>query len=245
MKAALLLSFLALTAWAEFVVPRLSSAVIDQAGFLSPQARVEIDRMARSLLAQGKGQITVLTVNDLGGLTIEQASIKVTDQWKLGDAKRDDGVLLMLSKRERKVRIEVGQGLEGVLTDLRSKQIISQQIVPRMKAGNSDGAITAGVVEIIRTIAPDAAVSADLPQTPVVVPQAGDFVYFVFVVLCILFFSAAPFFSGGRFRRLRNSSVIPLGGWSGGGGGWSSGSSSGGWSGGGGGFSGGGASGDW
>ncbi len=99
------------------MVPALRSAVTDQAGILSPATRQQLESALRQIQKIGGTQLAVLTVPDLAGLTIEQASIRVVDAWKLGSKKDDKGLLLMVARDERKVRIEVGQGLEGVLTD--------------------------------------------------------------------------------------------------------------------------------
>ncbi len=102
----------------RFEVPRLSGPVVDEGGFLAPAARRKIASALVELKRQGGGiEIAVLTVRDLGGLSIEQASIQVVDKWKLGSEGKDNGVLLLVSKQERKVRIEVGQGLDGDLPD--------------------------------------------------------------------------------------------------------------------------------
>jgi len=140
---------------AEFKVPALRSAVTDQAGILSPATRQQLESALRQLQSVGGTQLAVLTLPDLAGLTIEQASIRVADAWKLGSEKADKGVLLLVARDERKVRIEVGQGLEGVLTDAYSKRIIDEAITPLFKQGDMNGGVIMGVFQIARTTNPD------------------------------------------------------------------------------------------
>ncbi len=140
---------------AELEVPPLRSAVTDLAGVLSPTTRQQLESALRVLQQAGGTQLAVLTLPDLGDLTIEQASIRIVDQWKLGSEEADDGVLLLVAMKERKVRIEVGQGLEGVLTDAYAKRIIDEAITPLFRAGDIDGGITVGVYQIARITNPE------------------------------------------------------------------------------------------
>jgi uncharacterized protein len=236
----------AAVAWADdFKVPALTGPVVDDAGIISRPTQRAIEDALRALSDQGGSQITVLTVSSLGGLTIEQASIRVTDEWKLGGRKTDNGVLLMIAPKERKVRIEVGQGLEGVLTDADSKRIIAEGIAPLFKAGDYDSGVLIGVYQIARKTDPTIDLSPYLEGK--VSPRAtGNHspvkIWVILLFICLFIFFNA--FGGRRFRR------GPYGGGGWGGGGWGGGGGfggggGGGWSGGGGGFSGGGASGDW
>lgn len=249
--ALLLIVFAGLCARAadEFVVPSLEAPVNDNAGIIDDQTSYAIGTGLRRLKDATGTQITVLTIPSLGGLTIEQASIQVTDKWKLGSRGTDNGVLLIVAPTERKVRIEVGTGLEGVLTDAYSNRIIQDQILPRFRQGDFSQGILAGVVGIIHYTNPD-----QDPQTlfggsqqreqPMETGRHGlglGAIFWIIVILVLLF--------GGRGGGRGLMAGFLLGnasrGW-GGGGGWSGGSGGGGgWSGGGGGFSGGGASGGW
>ena len=228
---------------AEFEVPALRSAVTDRAGILSPATRQQLESALRQLQRVGGTQLAVLTVPDLAGLTIEQASIRVVDEWKLGSKEADNGVLLLVARDERKVRIEVGQGLEGALTDAYAKRIIDEGITPLLRQGDMNGGITVGVYQIARITNPDVDLKpyleGQLRQRSSRSRRTRSPLQTLFVTLLMLaVFSMRVgffpfFFMGGRgFRR-------GGGGFSGGGGGF------GGFSGGGGGFSGGGASGGW
>ena len=130
------LGFLWLSFGLAFEVPALTGPVVDQAGILSAgEARQIADRL-HTIKNQGGAQIQVLIIQSLQGEAIEQVSIQVFDQWKLGDEKKDNGVLFVVSANDRKIRIEVGQGLEGSIPDVIAKRIISEITRPIFKAGN-------------------------------------------------------------------------------------------------------------
>lgn len=248
---AFLLGVASLPVVAEFRVPRLTGPVVDSADMFSSRAEAELEQMIRSANAQGIGQLQVASVPDMGGLTIEQASIQITDQWKLGDAKTDKGVLILFARDERRVRIEVGQGLEGDLTDAKTTRIIRDYIIPRMKAGDPDEAVLMGTAAVIAVLDPDRAGQASArAAVPYQAREARKpnfgkllmfFFFFIFMILSSI---------GGRGRRsgLRGAlggAILGGGIGRGGFGGGGFGGGGGGWSGGGGGFSGGGASGGW
>ncbi len=238
-----------------FTVPRLSGPVVDEGRLLSPAARRQITSALVEFKRQGGGiEIAVLTVKDLGGLTIEQASIQVADKWKLGSEAKDNGVLLLISKKERKVRIEVGQGLEGNLPDAHAKRIVDETIVPLFRAGNSEQGILLGVFQIAQRTNPDLNLkqifgggSRRWQKTTRRRGGIGGLIPVIFILFMLL---------GGRGRRGGGGMLLTgllLGGLGGrrfggggfGGGGFGGGGFGGGGFGGGGGFSGGGASGGW
>ncbi len=139
----------------EFEVPKLTGAVVDHAGLLLPATRQRLEGALRELQGKGGTQLAVLTLPNLSGLTIEQASIRVADAWKLGGEEADNGVLLLLARDERRVRIEVGQGLEGDLPDAFAKRIVDEAMTPLFKSGDFDGGITVGVYQIARVTNPE------------------------------------------------------------------------------------------
>jgi uncharacterized protein len=221
----------------SFEVPKLTGPVVDEANLLDRKDYAYLDETLRNLNSEGT-QLQVLTLQDIGNETIEQASIKVVDKWKLGTKKEDKGVLLFVVKKQRKVRIEVGQGLEGVLTDLDSKRIIREQIVPYFKANQYSQGIVAGVTGIILKTNPDFK-NLRSPEKALKLPPLL-ILLLIFLFIIIIF---SRFFGGG-YGGFGGGGGYGGGGW--GGGGFGGGGSSGGsWGGGGGGFSGGGASGDW
>ncbi|MDO9025400.1 YgcG family protein, partial [Zwartia sp.] len=138
---------------ADIAVPPLSGRVIDQTKTLTPEQIRTLDQKLRDFEALKGSQIAVLMVPTTKPEEIEQYAIRVADQWKLGRKKVDDGVILLVAKNDRTVRIEVGYGLEGALTDALSKRIIDGTIVPRFKQQDFYGGVTAGVDQIMRVLA--------------------------------------------------------------------------------------------
>jgi uncharacterized protein len=239
------------SALAEFAVPKLTGPVVDDADMLSSATEAKLERFIRGLHESGGSQLEVATVPNLGGLSIEEASIKITDQWKLGGAKTDNGVLLLIARDERKIRIEVGQGLEGNLPDAYASRIIRDIIAPNFKGGDVDRGVLGGVAAIVHYTDPDYLKDGDRSGT--VTPSGssggdgGLSGHDLETLLMIFFFTflILPALFGRRRRRGLWWLGGGGGGWGGGGFGGGGFGGGGGWSGGGGGFSGGGASGGW
>jgi uncharacterized protein len=141
-----------LIAGAQVAVPPLTGRVIDQTGTLTTGQKTALEQTLRAFEATKGSQIAVLIVPSSAPETIEQYSLRVAEQWKLGRKKVDDGAVLVVAKDDRALRIEVGYGLEGVLNDATSKRIISEIIVPRFQQGDFHGGITAGVDRILHVI---------------------------------------------------------------------------------------------
>ena len=245
-------------------VPTLTGRVVDNAGIISPDAEATLTRYFSAVEQRSGAQIAILTVASLGGAAIESYSIQVTEAWRLGRAGEDDGVLILVSTQDRRIRIEVGFGLEGRLTDAAAGFIIREYMQPAFSAGEFDrgflaaaqavGSAIAGVDEIAGVdTAPRASTGAGRPQFG----SAARGVPLNLIVL-LLVFGLGTIGRAGRYRR-RGGLVSGLfwgsvagsamrgrsyhhGGFSGGGFG---GFSGGGFGGGGGGFGGGGASGGW
>ncbi len=140
------------SARAEIAVPRLTGHVIDQTATLSQAEVSQLEQMLRDFEAKKGSQVAVLIVPTTEPEAIEQYSIRVAEAWKLGRKKVDDGAILLIAKNDRALRIEVGYGLEGALTDLASKRIISEIITPHFKQGDFNAGITAGVQQMMRVI---------------------------------------------------------------------------------------------
>ena len=153
-RALLLLCALgwAALAAAQVPVPPLTGHVIDQTGTLTAEQKATLEQTLTAFEARKGSQLAVLMVASSAPEEIEQYALRVAEQWKLGRKKVDDGAILVVAKNDRAMRIEVGYGLEGALTDLTSKRIISETILPRFKAQDFYGGITAGVGQIIRVI---------------------------------------------------------------------------------------------
>ena len=133
-------------------MPPLTGRVVDQTGTLSSGDVASLKQTLRDFEARKGSQIAVLIVPTTDGETIEQYSLRVAEAWKIGRKKIDDGAMLVVAKNDRQLRIEVGYGLEGALTDVTSKRIIDEDITPKFRSGDFAGGISAGVDRMIRVI---------------------------------------------------------------------------------------------
>ena len=145
--------------WAqdEQPVPKLVARVTDTTGTLNAEQRAQVEAQLAAIEQRKGSQVAVLIVPTTKPEAIEEYSLKVVEAWKLGRAqaggqKVDDGVLLLIAKNDRKLRIEVGRGLEGAIPDALAKRIIAETIAPRFKQGDFAGGVSAGVTEIGRLI---------------------------------------------------------------------------------------------
>ena len=224
------------TAFAKLEVPAappLERPIIDQTESL---ANEDIDRIAQLINAERQKksfQIGVLMIPTLGSDdSLEEYSLKVARQWGIGDKKKSNGVLLLIAKNDRKMRIEIGNGMEGSLTDARASQIIRNTIAPKFRSGDYAGGVEAGVKRII-----DAAEGRNLSDNDI---DGESIVSMLFIVIFITIIVIAILKGNGSNGSRRRYWWLAGGSDSS-----SSGSSSSGGSFGGGGFSGGGASGGW
>ncbi len=247
--------------------PALTGPVVDAAGILPPETEARLTQKLTTLKAQSQRQVTVVTLASLEGYEISDYGYRLGRHWGLGDKIRNDGAILIVAPKERRMRIEVGYGLEPVLTDGLSFLIINRQIVPKFKAGDMPGGVEAGTDAIIQqlTLPADQALQnvAKAEALAKSSSEGGAFKLVFWLIIFVLVFVLPMMrrLSGGkRYRRGSGiGSVIVWevlsaaarsggsggGGWGGGGGGGWSGGGGGGWSGGGGSFGGGGASGSW
>jgi uncharacterized protein len=238
-----------------FDFPQLSGRVVDQAGVMTAESRSDIEAKLKNLEDKSGIQLVVATIKSLQGSDIETYANQLFRFWKLGEAKKNDGVLLLVAPTEHKLRIEVGYGLEGTLTDALSSVIIASAIIPRFKTGDFSGGIERGVDGIISVLSGD---KSDWQQKAKVRSEgsASDFdklfplLFFVLMIFIIWYLVRHADGPGGG-RRGRGGSggplFIPYGGgsWGGSSGGGFGGDFGGGFSGGGGSSGGGGASGSW
>ena len=139
----------ACAALAQVTVPPLVGRVVDQTGTLSSDDIASLNQKLRDFEARKGSQIALLIVPTTAPEEIEQYSIRVAEAWKIGRKKIDDGAILLVAKNDRKLRIEVGYGLEGALTDVTSKRIIDEIITPKFRSGDFAGGISDGVDRII------------------------------------------------------------------------------------------------
>jgi uncharacterized protein len=147
-----LLVFWAASALAVVVVPPLVGRVVDQTGTLTSGDIASLNQTIRSFETRKGSQVAVLIVPTTDGEAIEQFSLRVAEAWKIGRKKIDDGAVLVIAKNDRHLRIEVGYGLEGALTDVTTKRIIDEEITPKFKSGDFAGGVSAGLNKMIRII---------------------------------------------------------------------------------------------
>ncbi|MGQ0559800.1 MAG: TPM domain-containing protein [Sphingosinicella sp.] len=254
-------------AWAQ-TFPPLTGRVVDQADLLSPPQEAGLTARLEALEQASSRQLVVATIASLEGYPIEDYGYQLGRHWGIGQRGANNGVILIVAPAERKTRIEVGYGLEPIVTDALSSQIINNDMVPRFRDGDFPGGINAGVEAIIAQLRapPELAEQRALEAANANRVRAGDFANFiplafwVIVVFFILFSMLRRRLFGRKYRR-RRGRVAPIviwgpgmEDWSGrsrGWGGWGGGSFGGGgggfggFSGGGGSFGGGGASGGW
>lgn len=228
--------------------------VVDQANILSDAAEADLELRLKGLEDATTDQMVVVTVDSLQGYEIEEYGYQLGRHWGIGQSGqvkaatgqtyKDNGLILLIAPNERKVRIEVGYGLEPVMTDAMSALIIREDILPRFKAGDYDGGVTAGTGAVIQQLSLDRGVAIQKAQAAAQQPaQAREKGLPIGVIIIIII--VIMLFSRGWLPWFILGNVLGSGGgrgdW-GGGGGWSGG---GGFSGGGGSFGGGGASGGW
>ena len=234
-------------------LPVLTSRITDQAGLLSAEDHTAIMAELTALEQKSTDQFAVVTVKSLDGYPIEDYGYRLGREWGIGQKGKDNGILLIVAPNERKVRIEVGRGLEPVMTDAMSSLIIRNAILPEFRRGNFSAGIRAGVRDIKDVLLGD---TEEVKERARQASDSLDFwqivliIFWICVVLFVLFavvqsINQAPQAVSGRRGRRSGLDTVPgnSGGW---GGGWSGGGGGGGgWSGGGGDFGGGGSSGSW
>jgi len=232
-------------AHAALSFPALSGRVVDDAGILSTDARDALTGLLAEHERQTGNQVVVVTLKSLQGTTIEQYGYQLGRAWGIGIKGKNNGALLIVSPSTHDVRIEVGYGLEGLLTDAQSKLIIQNVMLPKFRSGDYDGGVRDGTITVLQAL-------GGHPTTQVSSPAAsaepsgdgGGFHIPIFLIVIILWFVFGRFFWPLFF-------LGGLGGWGRGGGGFGGGGfggggfGGGGFSGGGGSFGGGGASGHW
>ncbi len=255
--AALLVVVAAASTLAEPTFPELTGRIVDNASLLTAEDRVAINDTLKALEEKSTDQVVVVTLPSLQGYEIEDFGYQLGRKWGIGQKGKDNGVLLIVAPNERKVRIEVGRGLEPTMTDLLSKLIIENAILPAFRRGDFSGGIRAGVRDIKDVLLGDAEEVKERAKRP---PEQLEvdwvalllIAFWIAIVLYVIWAQMrhakqTPQSVGRRRRRGAdwggpivipggNSGTWDSGGWSGGGGGWS---------GGGGDFGGGGGSGSW
>jgi len=222
--------------------PPLTGRVVDAAGILSPSTQERLTSMLAQHERETGNQVVIVTLKSLQGYAIEDYGYQLGRYWGIGQKGHDNGALLIIAPNEHKVRIEVGYGLEGRLTDAQSKLIIENLILPQFRRGDFNAGVTAGATTLLRVLGGDASALPSQAEQPQQDDGGGGIgTIFVILILWIVFgrFLWPLFLFGGFGGRGGFGGGFGGGGFSGGG------FSGGGFSGGGGSFGGGGASGSW
>lgn len=249
--------------------PQLTGRVVDEAGILNSDARAALTRISSDLEAKSTDQLVIVTLRNLRGTSIEDYGYQLGRAWKIGQKDKNNGVLLIVAPTERKVRIEVGYGLEGTLTDAITKFIIENAIIPRFKAADFPGGIKRGAEDVVSVLTGDEEYKQRALQSAKSEVSTGELIIMgIFVLIAGFIFlnvmyglyiairgaleeiglvSKRPRRKGWADQREKKGwfDNWSIGSGSSSGSSWSSGSSSGGFSGGGGSFGGGGSSGSW
>jgi len=237
------LALVASVVWAALTFPALTGRVVDDAGLLTPAERQSLTDMLAAYEQKTTNQVVVVTLKSLQGTSIEDYGYQLGRHWGIGQKGKDNGALLIVAPNERKVRIEVGYGLEGDLTDAASKLIIENIIVPAFKSGQFGPGIVAGTGAILKVLSGEqVAVPAAAKRREVERSSGGFGPLFPMLLIGVFWL-----FAGRRFMGRRRGGFFPII-FPGAGGGWGrrgGGGFGGGFGGGGGGFGGGGASGGW
>lgn len=226
--------------------------MVDAAGVLSPEQIAALEQQSAAIEQASSRQFVVATIPDLQGYAIEDYGYKLGRFWKIGQDGANNGIILIVAPNDRKVRIEVGYGLEPIMTDALSSMIIRDTIIPKFKSGDLPGGIVAGAAAIAQQM--KLPTEAAEQRAVSLVKKArrsdpGGGLVVTFFILIVVFFILPRLFARAGGRRYRSSGGVPIILWGpGGGSSWGSGGSSWGsgggsdWGGGGGGFSGGGGS---
>jgi uncharacterized protein len=164
-------------------IPPLASAVTDQTGTLSASERQALEAKLRDWEGRTTNQLAVLIVPTTAPEPIEQYTLRVAEAWKIGQKGKDNGAILLVAKNDKRIRIEVGYGLEGVLTDVTSRRIIAENIAPEFSKGNFAAGINAGVDRIIAVVDAGEPLPALTPQRKTTPPRHFDFGTMLIVLL--------------------------------------------------------------
>lgn len=245
---ALVLLYIGIQAVAdETLFPKLSGRVVDQAGMLSESTERQLKGAFERHETKTSNQVVIATVDDLGSKTIEQYGYMLGRHWGIGQKDKNNGLILLISKNDRMMRIEVGYGLEGVMTDALASSIVQNTIVPFFKRGDFDGGVMAGSTQILNVLSGK---TVEVSRIKSQRNRSGDSDFKIIILLLFFaFFLLMELFDRIMWRRRfpdtpygnnKDGSSYVGTGYSGGFGGFS-----GGFSGGGGGFGGGGGGGGW
>ena len=187
--AALFLAALPLGAQEQIPVPKLAAHVVDLTGTLTGEERARLESKLADFEQRRGSQVVVLLVPSIGTEAIEDFATRVTDEWQLGRKGVDDGVLFVIAKQERKMRIQTGRGVQGTLTDILSKRIVADIVAPKFRTGDFAAGIDAAADAIMQAIEGE---SLPLPKSPTrgtkvdTVSSYGDFLWMAFFIVPVV-----------------------------------------------------------
>jgi uncharacterized protein len=243
------LLLLPVAGWAQSTpeFPVLTGRVVDQADMLSPKVEERLSEMLQAHEQASTEQVVVVTLPDLQGYPIEDFGYQLGRHWGIGQKGEDNGALLIVAKQEQKVRIEVGYGLEGRLTDADASVIINRVITPAFRQGDFQVGIVNGAAAMIQVLGgePLAVARGQSPRAVREKPDPALVGLFFIIMMAVVFFIGSRGGRGGRGGAALLGAALLGGAMRGRGGGFGGGGFGGGFGGGGGGFGGGGASGGW
>jgi len=234
--------------------PPLTGRVVDAAKLLDADQMRQLDQLSAAVEQASSRQLVVATVPSLQGYTIEDYGYRLGRAWGIGQKGANNGVILLVAPNERKVRIEVGYGLEPIVTDAYASIVVNQTILPRFRDGDMAGGIVAGAQQLAEQLKlPLEAAerrAAQASAKPARAENGGDWMVAAFWIAVVLVFVLLPLLRRSAGGKRYRGGFAPVVIWGGGGSGWGGGASGGGFSGGGfsgggGSFGGGGASGSW
>ncbi|MBD3380140.1 MAG: YgcG family protein [Candidatus Omnitrophica bacterium] len=218
---------------ADTDIPSPVGAVNDYAEVMSPRTEAEISALAARLEEKTSAEVAIVTVGSVKPLTIEQYAVQLFQKWGIGKKSKDNGILILVAVDDREVRIEVGYGLEGVITDVQSKIIINDLMLPAFRRGDYDLGIASSVVALTKIIRDEYGVDLELKTRPLRLPEPprkasplGGLLTFLFFILIFGFRFGTLFFfmsSGGSRSYWSSGSSGSFGGGFGGFGGGMSG----------------------
>jgi uncharacterized protein len=193
--------------------PELTGRVVDEAGILPPEVETRLTAQLEELETTTQRQLVVATVSDLDGYDISDYGYQLGRAWGIGDKERNDGALLLVAPNDRRVRIEVGYGLEGYLTDALSTLIIQNTIIPRFKDGDFPGGVEAGTAAIIQQLQlpPEEAAKIAANAGKKRAAKGGVPVGLIFFLFFIFLFVILPLIRAGKSRKYAASGVGPWG----------------------------------
>jgi len=196
---------------AALQVPALQGRGNDYAGMLQPTTRQQLEQVLKTFEEQESTQIAVLTITTLGGDSLEEFSLRVAETWGLGQKDRDNGALLLIVRNDRKLRIEVGYGLEGTLTDLIAGRIIRDVITTQFRKGNFDQGVINGVNAMIAAVRGE--FTNDHRTTTVTQPPSDDYGGIIAVAFWALFFIGKLFRRHGIIAAIAGGILLPAVAW--------------------------------